>query len=93
MTTLAGTRSQRTSATSVYHARVDDKLYHCRLGRKIQGYTPLHRTETGQIALLRSQMTMRSGSTPPCLPLQKGGTIGPLTLTILPPGARDIYTH
>ena len=41
MTTLAAPRSLKTSVTSVYHARVDDKLYHCRLGRKIQG----HKTE------------------------------------------------
>jgi hypothetical protein len=37
MTTLAAPRSLMTSVTSVYHAQVDDELYHCRLGRKIQG--------------------------------------------------------
>jgi len=38
MTTLAAPRSLKTSVTSVYHAQVDDALYHCRLGRKIQGH-------------------------------------------------------
>jgi hypothetical protein len=38
MTTLAVPRSPRTSATAVYHAPVDDVLYHCRPRRKIQGY-------------------------------------------------------
>jgi len=37
MTTLAAPRSLKTSVTSVYHAQVDDALYHCRRGRKIQG--------------------------------------------------------
>src|SRR5206468_3420213 len=37
MTTLAAPRSLKTSVTSVCHARVDNKLYPCRLGAKIQG--------------------------------------------------------
>jgi len=37
MTTLAVPRSLRTSALSVYHARVDDEPYHCRTRSKIQG--------------------------------------------------------
>ena len=38
MTTLAVPRSLRTAAPSVYHARVDDAQYHCRLECKVQGY-------------------------------------------------------
>ena len=37
MTTLAVPRSLRTSALSVYHARVDDEPYHYRTRSKIQG--------------------------------------------------------
>jgi len=40
----------KTSVTSVYHAQVDDALYHCRLGRKIQG----HRWQWTLLVLHRS---------------------------------------
>jgi HSP20 family molecular chaperone IbpA len=45
MTTLAAPRSLKTSVTSVYHAQVDDALYHCRRGRKIQGHLKRRFTE------------------------------------------------